>query len=175
MFFNGFQPLLRIAIIGVAAYVLLVLLLRLTGKRTLSKMNAFDFVVTVALGSTLATIILSKDVVLAEGLLALGVLVGMQYVVAWLSARFEWVDQLVKATPALLAYRGRLLHDALRRERVSEDEVISAIRSAGMNSLEEAEAVVLETSGDFSVLPRSTAGESSALDKVSGIGPMRTA
>ncbi len=60
----------------------LIVMLRISGKRTLSKMNAFDFVVTVALGSTLATVFLSKDVVLAEGLLELALLIGLQWIVA---------------------------------------------------------------------------------------------
>lgn len=64
MFFNAWSDIGRVLVVGGLAYAGLVLLLRLTGKRTLSKMNAFDLVVTVALGSTLATILLSKDVAL---------------------------------------------------------------------------------------------------------------
>jgi uncharacterized membrane protein YcaP (DUF421 family) len=67
MFFDGWNGLLRTLIIGILAYIAIVVLLRVTGKRTLSKMNAFDFVVTVALGSTLVTVLLSQDVALAEG------------------------------------------------------------------------------------------------------------
>lgn len=67
MFFDGWTGLLRVLVVGTLAYAALVLLLRVSGKRTLSKMNAFDLVVTVALGSTLATVLLSRDVALAEG------------------------------------------------------------------------------------------------------------
>ncbi|WP_231362619.1 hypothetical protein [Thioalkalivibrio sp. ALMg9] len=67
MFFGGWDGLLRTLVVGVLAYVALIVFLRLSGKRTLSKMNAFDLVVTVALGSTLATVLLAKDVALAEG------------------------------------------------------------------------------------------------------------
>jgi hypothetical protein len=76
IFFSGWDGLLRTLVVGVLAYVVLVGFLRLSGKRTLSKMNAFDLVVTVALGSTLATILLSKDVALAEGALAFALLIG---------------------------------------------------------------------------------------------------
>ena len=69
MFFDSWAGLLRVLVVGTLAYAALVLLLRVTGKRTLSKMNAFDLIVTVALGSTLATVLLSKDVALAEGVL----------------------------------------------------------------------------------------------------------
>jgi hypothetical protein len=67
MLFDDWSGLLRVLIVGTSAYVGLVTLLRFTGKRTLSKMNAFDMIVTVALGSTLATVLLSSDVALAEG------------------------------------------------------------------------------------------------------------
>ena len=71
MFFSTWAALGRVLVIGPLAYVALVLLLRISGKRTLTKLNAFDLVVTVALGSTLATVLLSKSVSLAEGVLAL--------------------------------------------------------------------------------------------------------
>ena len=67
----------------------LYLILRISGKRTLAKMNAFDFVVTVALGSTLATVFLSKDIALAEGLFAFALLAGLQRIVAWLAGAFS--------------------------------------------------------------------------------------
>ncbi len=67
MFLDSVQILGRTLITGVLAYILIVLVLRLTGKRTLSKWNAFDFIVTVALGSALANVILSRDVSLAQG------------------------------------------------------------------------------------------------------------
>ena len=70
MFFESWSALLRLAIVGVSAYVALVLLLRVFGKRTLAKLNAFDLVVTVALGSTLAAVLLNRSVALAEGVLA---------------------------------------------------------------------------------------------------------
>ena len=69
MFFDTWSGLLRIIVVGTLAYAALVVLLRVWGKRTLSRMNAFDFVVTVALGSTLATVLLSRNVALLEGVL----------------------------------------------------------------------------------------------------------
>ena len=79
------SALLRTLVVGSLAYGALVLLLRLAGKRTLSKWNAFDLVVTVAFGSTLATVLLSKDTTLVQGVLAFGVLVGLQWSLTWLS------------------------------------------------------------------------------------------
>lgn len=153
-FFNGWSGPLRVVLVGVLAYVALIAVLRISGKRTLSKMNAFDFVVTVALGSTLATIILSKDVALVEGVLALALLIGLQYAITWLSVRSSTVSNLVKSEPSLLLYNGRLLPDALRRERVTEDEVRAAARASGQPVLDDLLAVVLETDGTFTVVPQ---------------------
>lgn len=153
--FSGWSALGRTLVVGVAAYAALVVILRISGKRTLSKMNAFDLVVTVALGSTLATILLSKDVALAEGVLALGLLVALQWVIAWSSARSRTVSRLVKSEPRLLVHQGTLLRGALQRERVAEEEVLAAVRSEGASGLGDVSAVVLETDGTFSVIRRS--------------------
>jgi uncharacterized membrane protein YcaP (DUF421 family) len=166
IFYDDWLALLRTGIVAVLAYVCLIALLRISGRRTLSKMNAFDFVVTVALGSTLATIILSKDVALAEGVLALGLLIGMQFVVTWASVRTSWVRRLVTGEPALLVYRGEYLTAALRTARVTRDEVRAAVRSAGLLAVDEAHAVVLETDGSFTVLPRGGEGEEHSLEGV---------
>lgn len=163
MFFDSWTGLLRVLVVGTLAYGALVLFLRVSGKRTLSKLNAFDLVVTVALGSTLATILLSKDVALAEGIMAFALLIGLQLVITWLSVRSSAVRALVKTEPTLLFHRGELLRGAMRRERVTEDEVVAAIRGQGIAALDEVEAVVLETDGSVSALKKAEGGPASAL------------
>lgn len=150
--FDDWRGLWRTLLVGVLAYIALVALLRSSGKRTLAKMNAFDFIVTVALGSTLATVLLSKDVALAEGVLAFIVLILLQFSVAWLSVRFPWVEALVKSEPTLLLYRGQLLRPAMQRERVSQTEIEAAVRQQGIADPAAVAAVVLETDGTFSVI-----------------------
>ena len=166
MFFDGWQGLLRTLVVGVLAYAVLILFLRLSGKRTLSKMNAFDLVVTVALGSTLATVLLNQDVALAEGAIAFALLIVLQFVVTWSSVRARWVRQLVTGEPRMLLYEGELLPQAMRRVRVTADELRAAVRSAGLADLAEARAVVLETDGSFSVVRRSGAASDSSLTGV---------
>lgn len=168
IFFDNWQALIRTVVIGVLAYVSLITLLRLFGKRTLSKMNAFDLVVTVALGSTLATILLNKDVTLSQGILALALLIGMQFAVTWTSLRTRWIRRLATGEPTMLLYRGSFLHAALWATRVTEDEIRAAVRRAGVASLDQVMAVVLETDGSFSVVQNGgDPGESS----LTGIQP----
>lgn len=169
MFFNGWEGILRTVIVGTLAYVCLVLLLRISGKRTLSKMNAFDFVVTVAFGSTLASILLSKDVPLAQGVTAMALLILLQYIVAWTSVRSKWFSELVKSQPVLLLYKGQFLKAALKRERVAQEEVLAAIRSQGISEVGAALAVVLETDGTFTVVQRHSSEPASSLSDVSGL------
>ncbi|MDZ4053853.1 MAG: DUF421 domain-containing protein [Phenylobacterium sp.] len=153
--FTGWDPILRILVVGTAAYVALVIVLRASGKRTLSKLNAFDLVVTVAIGSTFSSILTSKDLALAEGVAALALLVGLQYAVTFLSVRIGAVDRLVKSEPSLLLKDGQPLPGALRQQRVTEEELRAAIRTSGGAELSDAAFVVLESDGSLSAILKS--------------------
>lgn len=155
MFFDKWTHILQVILSAVVGYAALVLFLRVSGKRTLSKMNAFDLVITVAFGSCLASTILSKEVAIVEGIVSFVVLIGLQWVVAWSSMRSPLVRGLVKSEPTLLFYRGNFLDDTMRKERVVKDEVRAAIRSSGAASLDQIDSVVLETDGTFSVISSS--------------------
>ena len=149
--FNGWDGVLRILLIAPAAYVALILILRMSGKRTLAKLNAFDFVVTIAIGSTLASVITSSTLSLVDGLVALGLLVGMQFIVTAASVRLPWVNDVVKAEATLLVRKGELLPGAMRRQRITSDEIEAAIRQSGGRGVQDAEAVFLETDGSLAV------------------------
>lgn len=151
-FFQDLDGIVRVLVVGVLSYALLIVMLRVSGKRTLSKMNAFDLIVTVALGSTLAAVLLDQDVPLLEGVLALGLLVWLQFAITWLSVRSSRFQHMIKAEPTLLVHEGRMLHAAMRRERVTEEEIRAALRQSGRNDLAEVTAVVLETDGTLSVI-----------------------
>ncbi|MEQ9634967.1 MAG: DUF421 domain-containing protein [Devosia marina] len=151
MFYQNPQGLVRTLIVGALAYVALVLFLRISGKRTLAKLNAFDLVVTVALGSTLSAILLQESIALAEGLVALALLIAAQYLVTFLSIRSQRFASLVRSEPALLAKDGRALEDAMKRERITHHEVLSAVRANGGNDISDVEFLILESDGTISV------------------------
>lgn len=160
------NPFLNTLLLGTIAYIAIIFMLRISGKRTLSKWNSFDFVVTIAFGSILASILLSTKDSLGTGILSFGLLVIFQYILSWIAVRSSWVQKLVKAEPALLLYQGQLMHDVLKRERVAEGEVLAALRSEGVSNIEDAGAVILETDGSFSVIKDVSNGTSSALKDV---------
>lgn len=161
--FDDWQGIGRTVLMGLLAYAGLVLVLRISGKRTLSKLNAFDLVVTVALGSTLATILLSADVALAEGVVAFVMLVGLQWIVTRLSIRSTGFRKIIRSNPRLLLHNGDYLRTAMREERVTASEVEQAVRNSGFGGLSDIAAVVLETDGSFSVISRDKAGDGTAL------------
>ena len=146
-------------LVGTLAYIALIVILRVSGKRTLTKLNAFDLVVTVALGSTLATVLLSKSVVLAEGVLGIALLVLLQFTIAWSSVRWPSFERLIKGEPTLLLRRGEFLDGALRSQRVTRDEILAVLRDQGIGDPKGVGAVVLETNGSFSVLQESSSGD----------------
>jgi len=163
MFFDSWHGLLRVIVVGVLSYAAVIAILRISGKRTLAKMNAFDLVVTVALGSTLSSIVLSKDVALLEGILALILLALLQFVIAWASVRWGWAEGVAKSDARRLLTDGVVDTAALHDERVTREELMAAVRSGGFGDLDSIAAVILETDGSFSVIPKSHAGSGSAL------------
>lgn len=172
MWFDSWADILRVLIIGSVSYAALVAVLRVSGKRTLGQLNAFDFIVTVAFGSTLATILLSTDVAFLEGLAALSLLAGLQFLVAWISAHVPGARSAVTAEPVALVISGELQYAQLRKNRLNESEVLQAVRATGSGDLSQIAAVVLETNGTISVITESQAGNRSALKGVGNIaGP----
>jgi uncharacterized membrane protein YcaP (DUF421 family) len=152
MFFQSWSGIVRTVIVGTLAYTFLVFSLRVSGKRTLAKLNAFDLVITVAFGSTLASILLSEDIALAEGATALLLLVLLQYVVAFLSVRSRAFARAVRSEPTLLLRDGEMLPEAMRKARVTRAELETVIRTEGQRGLSDIAAVVLESDGSFSVI-----------------------
>jgi uncharacterized membrane protein YcaP (DUF421 family) len=152
-------------VLGALAYTVMVVVLRVSGKRTLAKLNAFHLVVTVALGSVLATIALSRDVSLIEGVAAIALLVAAQWTVSWASVRTSLARRLVRAEPTVVFDHGRFDDTMLSRVRLTRGEVCQAIRASGCGDLEMVAAVVLETDGSLSVVTAERCHTASAMPR----------
>jgi uncharacterized membrane protein YcaP (DUF421 family) len=133
-------------------YVSVVVLTRLGGLRSFSKMSSFDFAVTVAIGSVIASTVVAKDPPLLQGAMALAALYAVQLGVAALRARSTTVQHIVDNEPLLLMAGTRILHDNLRRAQITEADLRAKLREANVIDLEQVRAVVQETTGDVSVL-----------------------
>ncbi len=171
MLFQSWDELIRMMLVGTGAYALLLIFLRVVGHRVLSRLNAFDVTIAVAIGSLLANILITSDVSLAEGALAIALLVALQLIVAWLGMRGHALHKLLKGEPVLLLQRGKVLRETVRKQGLTEAGVLFAARSRGVSDLEKIEAIILETDGSLSVIERSAEATLSAL---ADVGPYRS-
>lgn len=165
VFFDGWDPIVRIVVLAPLAYLALLILFRTTGNRTLARMNSFDFIITIAIGATFGRVMTARSIPLAEAVVAFAVLIGLQFAVTALRVRSRRFARLVETEPALLAFKGRILHDALRRARITESELQATARQHGLGAVEEAEAIVLESNGKLAVVKPDTAGDGSAIPR----------
>lgn len=143
----------RILLLGPMALIWITLVVRLCGLRSFSKMTAFDFVVTVATGSLLANAATAdRWSVYLQSCAAIAVLLAMQALVAVLRRKFELFSRALENRPAILMREGRFDREAMAANRVAEDDVWAKLREANALDLSQVRAVVLETTGDISVL-----------------------
>ena len=164
--FSNTNPFLETAVAGIISYIAIIILLRVSGKRTLAKWNSFDFVVTIGFGSVLASAFLSNKDTFGKAIFAFALLVLFQYIITTIAVRSSWIQKLIKSEPSLLLYRGQMQYDILKKERVAEGEVLAALRTNGVSAIEDADAVILETDGSFSVLQNIDESSASALKDV---------
>jgi len=153
---------LRALLLGPVALIWIVTIVRIVGLRSFSKMTAFDFVVTLATGSLLASAASASSwSAYVQAVLAIAVLLGMQAVLALGRMRSARFRRLLENDPVLILHEGQFLHATMRAHRITEADVLAKLREADAACPEEVSAVVLETTGDISVI---TTGP--ALDRV---------
>ncbi|WOD38461.1 DUF421 domain-containing protein [Nodosilinea sp. E11] len=158
-FYGGIEPLVRIVVIGTLAYFSLLILLRISGKRTLAQLNAFDFVITIAIGSTFGRLITAKGVSLAESVTAFFTLIFLQYLVSWFIVRSSKFDKLITADPSLLYFRGQFLRKAMKEQRVTQSQLLAVVRENKIGALEHVEAIVMESAGTIAIVKKETSEE----------------
>jgi uncharacterized membrane protein YcaP (DUF421 family) len=155
----GWTDVAVVATSGLVIYAAVIGANRLNGLRTFAKMSGYDFAATVAIGSIMASVTLTRSTSLASGLVAVGTVVAAQRLLTALRRR-RAVLRVVDNAPALLVHDGCVLTDQLRRNGIAPADLREKVRAAGATGVDEVAAVVLETSGDVSVI----LGDASALD-----------
>ena len=145
--------LLRSSVLTVAALLWVVLLVRVVGLRSFSKMTAFDFVMTVATGSLLAGAAQATQWSgFAQAMLAMAALFVAQYLIAQARQHFRPFQTAIENEPVLLMRDGEFYEAALEHTRVAKSDVMAKLREANVLDMAQVRAVVLETTGDISVL-----------------------
>ncbi|CAM2894863.1 MULTISPECIES: DUF421 domain-containing protein [Pseudoalteromonas] len=155
MFFESWSEIARIVTTTLIIYPFLILATHLVGKRPFAKMNNFDWIITVAAGFILGSAILLKDVVIVEVLVAVSLLLFLQYLLTWMSAHFSTFDKVVKTSPQLVFFDGEYIEAAMKDARLTSTEVEASVRKAGFGDLSTVMAVVFEADGELSIVPKS--------------------
>lgn len=147
------HPILRGLALTTLAVMWTILLVRIVGLRSFSKMTAFDFVATVASGSLIAQAgTRARLDEYVQVLAAIGGVFFIQWVLAKARQKSDLVAEVLTNEPVLLMDRGEFLPRAMLKTRVSRSDLLEKLRSAGVSDLADVRAVVLETTGDVSVI-----------------------
>lgn len=137
-------------IVGSIAVIILFFFLRLASNRSVAPITVFDWIINVALGSTLAGIVNGNSLV--RGLIALWTMLAFQYITSHTSShyknRFEWI---FAAPPLVVAFRGDFLRKTMSKHRISESDIYSALRQHGVLNIKQVEAIIIEANGTFSI------------------------
>ena len=163
---NGFEPIARILMVGTASYIGIVLILKISGKRTLASMSAFDFAIAVAVGAVFGRTLTAKDLSLSETFTAFLLLAVLQFIFAFLENKSKIFKKVFSTSPTLLYYKGNFVEKNLHKERLNKDKVISAVRKKGFGNMDDVTAVILEIDATFSIITESKEGEGSTFDEL---------
>jgi uncharacterized membrane protein YcaP (DUF421 family) len=136
----------------VAIMATIILLTRILGLRSFSKMSAFDFAVTVAIGSVLASVLTTPDQNFWIGIGAIAALYAWKMAMAPLRTRFDWVRRLVDTTPLLVMRDGEVLWDNMKAAHMTHDDLLAKLRQANVHHMAEVRAVIVESTGVVSVM-----------------------
>ena len=154
IFFDNIDKLGRIVLTSAMIYVLIVLVTKVSGKRSTSQLNNFDWIVTVMIGSLGASTILLKDIPLIEGVSAILVLYLLQFLVTKYASISPQFSSVMLSDPRIVFYQGQFLPEAMRAERLTRQEIECAMRTEGINSFDDVEAIVFESDAKLSVIPK---------------------
>lgn len=145
------ESLIAITLTAIGIYLTVIILTRIAGKRSFSKMSSFDFAMTVAIGSIIAGTTLNSSISLAQGITGLASVYFLQILIAILR-RNTSLQKLIDNSPLLLMDGPEILNENLKKARLTQGDLRSKLREANVTKFSEIKAVVFETTGDISVL-----------------------
>jgi len=143
---------------ALAVYFVVMFLFRVSGKRTLSQITAFDFVLLLIIGEATQQALLGEDFSITNAFTVIGTLLGIDIAMSVIKQRFKLAERLAEGLPVLLIHEGMPLHENIRRSRVDESDILHAARELqGLERLDQIKHAVLEVSGGITVVPKSQA------------------
>lgn len=133
-------------------YIMALVMIRLLGKRALGELGPFDFVVMTGVGHTVVSVALDKSIPYYEGIIILGTLAGMEYLMGFLALKNQTLSNIIVGKPVVLIDNGRIIKENLSREKFNVDDLMQELRKQGVRDLDEVERGILESCGGFSVI-----------------------
>ncbi len=140
---------------GVVVYLLLLVIFRIAGKRSLAEVTTFDLVLTLIISESIQQALLDGDDSLTNAFLIVIALVGTDILLSHVKQRWPRVERVLQGVPLVILEHGKPKQDRLDRERVDEQDILHAARQQeGLRSLDDLDYAVLEPSGDITVIPK---------------------
>ena len=139
---------------AVVVYAFLLVLLRFTGKRQVGQLAPFDLVLLLVLSNAVQNAMNGGDNSITGGLILATTLVGLNWIVGWLTYRSKWLEALIEGRPVILIHDGMIYHRALKGVQMTMHELRAALRAEGCACEEEVRFAVLENNGHITVIPR---------------------
>jgi len=139
---------------SVIIYLFMLAAFRFTGKRQVGQLTPFDLVVLLIISNVVQNAVIGNDNSLGGGMIGAAVILALNYGVVDVSYRSKRLRRLLEAQPTLLIHNGRILHDNLKRERITLDDLHAALRRNGVVEADQVRVAVLEENGAISVIPR---------------------
>lgn len=141
---------------SIIVYVCLLVILRMSGKRTLSEVTTFDFILLLIIGEATQQALLSDDNSIIGALLVIATLVGMDVMFGFFSHRFDWFNKFSNGVPVIIFENGKPLLDRMAKAKINVDDILEAARKTqGIDSLDQVKYAVLEKDGGISIIPLS--------------------
>ncbi|MGO1250763.1 DUF421 domain-containing protein [Psychrobacter sp.] len=160
--FDNIDKLGRIVVTTVMVYVFIVAVTKVSGKRSTSQLNNFDWVVTVMIGSLGASTILLKDIPFIEGSAAILVLYLLQFLVTKYASISAPFSDFILSEPRIVFYQGQFLLETMRSERLTRQEIESAMRANNVNNFDDVEAIVFESDAKLTIIQKPSTGKDNA-------------
>ena len=139
---------------GLAIYAFLMLIFRITGRRSLSEATTFEFVLLLIISETTQQAMVGEDFSLTGAFLLIITLIGADLVLSLLKNRFKAVDKVTEGTPVIIVAYGKPLKQRMKLSRIDEQDILSAARATrGLEKMEQIKFAVLENDGNISIIP----------------------
>lgn len=144
------NPILR----ALCIYLFLLLIFRLSGKRTLSQITPFEFVLLLVIGEATQQALLGEDFSITNAFIVITTLIGTDILLSKIKQKSKRFDEITEGLPLVIVDKGKLLHDRMQKTRVDEEDILEAARLLhGLERMDQIKYAILERSGEISIIP----------------------